>query len=102
MLIKLVDLYRRQQRDRQPYLVGRVAEFWLLATKRHDPQPGQPTHTLFISGFPQLASAKPLPPVWDAKRTRWVGPGEPDYPGFYDDFAEAVRDLDRDRRTAKS
>jgi hypothetical protein len=45
--------------------------------------------------WPATTDAKPLPPVWDAQRTRWIGPAEPDYPdGFYDDIVEAVADLE--------
>jgi hypothetical protein len=95
MLIKLADLRWRQQRNRPPHLVGKVANFWLLLVGRHNPAPADPDFALFIGKWPATTDAKPLPPVWDAIRKRWIGPAEPDYPGgFYDDTANAIADLE--------
>jgi hypothetical protein len=95
MLIKLTELRWRQRRDRPPYLVGQVGGFDLLLVGRHNPAPGDPDFTMFIGRFPSTIGVKPLPPVWDAQRTRWIGPAEPDYPGgFYDDTDQAVADLE--------
>jgi hypothetical protein len=95
MLIKLADLHRRQRRQtRQPCLVGKVGGFWLMIVDRHDAQPGEPAATLFIGPVSTAGSDnKPLPPVWDAKACKWIGPASPDYPGFYDDTKAVVRDL---------
>jgi hypothetical protein len=95
MLVKLADLYRRQRRrTRQPFLVGKVGDFCLILVDRHDPKPGDPIATLFMGPKSETAAEnKPLPPVWDAKRSQWIGPAHPDYPGFYDDTAAAVADL---------
>jgi hypothetical protein len=94
MLIRLCELRWRQRRNRPPYLVGQAAAFDLLIVGRHKPTPGEPDFTVFIGRLPTTTGAKPLPPVWDPERTRWIGPAEPDYPGgFYDDADEAIADL---------
>jgi hypothetical protein len=95
MLIKLADLHRRQRRQtRQPYLIGKAGEFWLMIIDRHDPKPGDPIATLFIGAVSTAgADNKPLPPVWDAAKGEWIGPAHPDYLCFYDDTAAAVRGL---------
>ena len=49
---------------------------------------------MFIGREPSSPTAKPLPPVWDAVNTKWIGPDCPEYPGFYDDTEEAVADLE--------
>jgi hypothetical protein len=101
MLIRLCELRWRQRRDRSPYLIGNVAGFDLLIAGRHNPAPGEPDFTMFIGKWPTTTGAKPLPPVWDAANTRWIGPAEPDYAsGFYDDTDQAIVDLEgrgRDR-----
>jgi hypothetical protein len=94
MLIRLTDLRWRQRRNRPPHLVGKVAGFDLLIVGRHNPAPDQPDFTVFIGRMPNTLGSKPLPPVWDPERTRWIGPAEPDYPGFYDDTEEAIADLE--------
>jgi hypothetical protein len=96
MLIRLADMRWRQRRNRPPVLVGQVAGFWLMLVGRHGPAPGEPDFTLFISKYPWTTGAKPtLPPVWDAKNARWIGPASEDYPSFYDDTDEAIADLER-------
>jgi hypothetical protein len=95
MLIRLCEMRWRQHRNRPPVLVGKVADFWLMLVGRHKPIDGQPDFTLFISPRPVTTDAKPtLPPIWDAEKARWIGPDNPDYPDFYDDFKEAVADLE--------
>ena len=95
MLVKLADLHRRQRRkSRQPCLLGKVGDFWLMMVDRHDPKPGEPVATLFIGAMSTAGSDnKPLPPVWDDQAGKWIGPAHPDYPGFYDDTRAAIRDL---------
>jgi hypothetical protein len=83
MLVRLCDLRWRQQRNRPPHLVGKVAGFWLLLVGRHNPAPGDPDFTLFIGKWPATTDAKPLPAIWDALAKRWIGPAEPDYPGGF-------------------
>jgi hypothetical protein len=95
MLIKLADLRWRQRRNRPPYLVGNAAGFDLLMVGRHNPQPGTPDFVMFIGRFPTTTASRPLPPVWDPEKARWISPESADYPdGFYDDVAEAVADLE--------
>ena len=92
MLIKLVDLFRCQRRaTRQPYLIGKVGEFWIMLIDRHEPKADEPVATLFIGGMLTAKDNKPLPPVWDAKAGVWIGPAHPDYPGFYDDTKAGSR-----------
>jgi hypothetical protein len=101
MLIKLADFTRHQRRKgSQPYLIGRAGDFYLMLVDRHKPEPGGPVATLFIGPAPnrgddtiKVTDNKPLPPVWDAKQSKWIGPASPDYPGFFDDTEAAVADL---------
>jgi hypothetical protein len=91
MLIKLADLHWRQRRSRPHCLVGNAAGFDLLIVGRHSPVPGKPDFTLF-GRFPRTTNASILPPIWDAKLARWIGPENENYPGFYDDVRQAVAD----------
>jgi hypothetical protein len=94
MLIKLANLRWHQRRNRPPYLVGNAAGFDFLLVGRHSPPPGEPDFTLFVGRFPTTTGAKPLPPIWDPEKTRWIGPENENYPGFYDDTAAAIADLE--------
>jgi hypothetical protein len=66
MLIKLADLRWRQQRDRPPHLIGKVAGFLLLLAGRHNPAPGDPDFTLLSASgrrrrmpWPSVGSGRP-------------------------------------------
>jgi hypothetical protein len=94
MMLKLTDLRWRSTRNRPPYLVGNVAGFDLLLVGRHKPAPGEPDFVLFIGKYPTTTGSKPLPPIWNAEKARWIGPENEAYPGFYDDTAAAIADLE--------
>jgi hypothetical protein len=75
MLIRLCDLRWRQIRDRRPVLVGKVGHHRLTLVQRN--QIGINGEAAALSIGSEAAtdpSAKPLPPIWDAERAKWIGP----------------------------
>jgi hypothetical protein len=58
-LIRVADLWERQTRNREPYIVGAMGGIKVLLFRRHDAPPEGPHWTLFFAPRPERRDQSP-------------------------------------------